>query len=516
MIPQRYFKCPLEDCPKTISKIEDDYNLKTHLLSFHHFQVERIYHCHLCPQKLLSPDDYMGHLEIGHNSATEVSCVICKKSFKKYQLMALHLYEEHRSIFRGSSTSRSTTSWNCAKFPFESKKVLDYKVPSVFGSKKRENLQSTKYTFSRRNDVDDCVSNKFDNNQDQHKITAEIIGNESFADAASDLEGIHTLGTEDLFLEIDQNMLSKVFSIDAVEGSKEESLTSRFHSLPKGAKILKATDSEVLIEVDDSEENFEDQSKSENHFIVIGQNSEDDVKKKDVTLFLDTNNSDPEMAVVILQQTFENTIEVEAENKSSSDMKRRTKSKGKFPCPVGECNKSFVAKHSVNMHVRNVHLATSVTCGKCGKSYTNQDNLKVHIKAVHEAVSSACKWPGCEKVLSSDRQMKSHMLKHSEQPKSCPFDDCDSVLKNANVLRMHVKKIHKRVNPWADKQITCDVCNIKLKATNLVYHNKTYHAKQAKLTQIQPNSSKPEDGKSVQKVTTYKRYKDELFLAEKT
>ena len=41
--------------------------------------------------------------------------------------------------------------------------------------------------------------------------------------------------------------------------------------------------------------------------------------------------------------------------------------------------------------------------------------------------------------------MKSHLLKHTESPKRCPIPDCDSILKNANVLRMHIKKIHYNI-----------------------------------------------------------------------
>ena len=115
--------------------------------------------------------------------------------------------------------------------------------------------------------------------------------------------------------------------------------------------------------------------------------------------------------------------------------------------------------------------------------------------------------------------MKSHFLKHTEKPKNCPFADCDSVLKNANVLRMHIKKIHNKVNPWADKMISCDVCNTKLRAKNLAYHRKTRqddeknaeNKRSLNKTKSRFQVPKVPADKSVQKVTTYKRYKDEEF-----
>ena len=45
-------------------------------------------------------------------------------------------------------------------------------------------------------------------------------------------------------------------------------------------------------------------------------------------------------------------------------------------------------------------------------------------------------------MLASDRQMRSHYLKHSEEPRSCTHPGCSSVLKNSAVLRMHLRKMH--------------------------------------------------------------------------
>ena len=387
MIPQRYFNCPLEDCPKTISKIEDDYNLKTHLLSYHDIRIERVYPCHLCPQKLLSPDDYAGHLEIDHEAATEVHCVVCKKSFKKYQLMALHLFRDHKSIFRGNFTPESSSVWKCAKFPIKSKRIPESKIPGgLFGLMGSETPQSTKYTFLKANNLDEFG---FDTHEDN---VIDRIGEVfQFDETSCDAETINNLGTEEFFLEIDQNIISKMLSINPDNAiDKSGSIKHKFQGLPKGTKILKATEDEVVIEVDDLTETetepikLDTEEASIEKISIIGNKDED---TKDLIQYLDNPIVDqkltehPEMEVFILHQNFENTIEVvarnDSEHQSSNDIKRRPKQPGKFPCPMKGCGKVFVAKHSVNMHVKNVHLAHSVNCEQCGKTYSNPDNLKV-------------------------------------------------------------------------------------------------------------------------------------------
>ena len=176
--------------------------------------------------------------------------------------------------------------------------------------------------------------------------------------------------------------------------NQEESIKNKFQGLPKGTKILKATEDEVILELDDSahikEADFI-KLKPEDHLTEKGPVLENkDESDKDIVLYLDspintkTSSENPEM--FILHQNFENTVEVvartDSDYQSKNDIKRRPKQPGKFPCPMNGCRKSFVAKHSVNMHVKNVHLAHSVSCHKCGKSYSNPDNLKVRPNSV--------------------------------------------------------------------------------------------------------------------------------------
>jgi hypothetical protein len=57
-----FYTCPLDSCTKTISKIEDDFNLKLHLSKFHSLpQPTDIVQCELCPLKTLNREDMAAH-----------------------------------------------------------------------------------------------------------------------------------------------------------------------------------------------------------------------------------------------------------------------------------------------------------------------------------------------------------------------------------------------------------------------------------------------------------------------
>ena len=46
MVPSKFYQCPLPECSKTVSKLEDDHGLRTHLASHHSLQVSQIVLCY--------------------------------------------------------------------------------------------------------------------------------------------------------------------------------------------------------------------------------------------------------------------------------------------------------------------------------------------------------------------------------------------------------------------------------------------------------------------------------------
>ena len=346
------------------------------------FQVDTIHHCHLCPQKCLSKDDLSGHIEVEHGGLDHTQCSHCEAKFPCHQLLALHLYHQHQLVLR-SSSDRSGV------------KVALTENDLCFSESGEQQATATKYTFVEPFHLKTGVEEVF--RGDSH-------GSDEHADV------------EEIFFEIDNGII-----VENKAGPRID--------LPEGATLIKATDNEILLEVNES-----GAPEVEKEFIST---SNVELKLKEPVPSMSEGNQN------VLIYLGDNMVEPDTGETIHKIKRRKTfPNEKKFPCRWKGCPKTFVAKHSVNIHMRNVHLSESVECNLCGKSYTNEENLKVHVRTVHDAVSTPCKWPGCTRVLSSERQMQSHFLKHSEEPKSCPHKDCSSILKNSSVLRMHLKKMH--------------------------------------------------------------------------
>ena len=364
----------------------------------HPLQVEAIHHCHLCPQKCLSRDDLSGHLALEHQDLPHTPCPLCGETFPLHQLLALHLYQGHGRVLR-------VTAGQGAEFLLrENDSPAEGSAPPT----------TTKYTFVEPYHMKTAMVEDFEFN------TTEVM---------TDVDDSGALSSTEIFFQMDENIEAEEEPISSA------GLTQM--SLPQGTTLIKATEEEILLEVEEST--------SQCHG---GQNKSPDVH--DIEVQLEALNAKTSKGsqnfVIYLGESIGSAKFGKTEPVATKHFptKRRRTSVGdhRYPCTWTGCDKTFVAKHSVNMHVRNVHVSESVECGQCGKSYSNEENLKVHVRTVHSAVSTPCTWPGCRRVLSSERQMQSHYLKHSEKPKKCPSKDCNSVLKNSSVLRMHMKKMH--------------------------------------------------------------------------
>ena len=339
----------------------------------------------MCPQKCLSKDDLVGHKEVEHGGVDHVQCPQCENIFPCHQLLALHLYQEHGLVLR-------TSNDRGVKVALTEDENLDHSETNLSHSENKQQAKATKYTFVEPLHLRSGVGEVFQ---------------------AEDNSGGEHSGVEEIFFEIDNGMIIENKELPRID-------------LPEGATLLKASEDEILLEVGETSRPLENL-----RGIISTPNIETRVEEA---------NSDRQNVVIYLGDSL---IEENPEDTIPQIKRRKTHPENKkYSCRWKGCNKTFVAKHSVNIHMRNVHLSESVECNLCGKSYTNEENLKVHVKTVHDAVSTACKWPGCSRVLSSERQMQSHFLKHSEEPKTCPHEGCSSVLKNSSVLRMHLKKMH--------------------------------------------------------------------------
>ena len=74
----------------------------------------------------------------------------------------------------------------------------------------------------------------------------------------------------------------------------------------------------------------------------------------------------------------------------------------------GQCEKSYISKSSLNMHIKTTHEGRrDYKCEECNKSYTQKNSLDEHITSIHKGVEYQC--PQCEVTFTTKKQRRMHL-----------------------------------------------------------------------------------------------------------
>ena len=158
------------------------------------------------------------------------------------------------------------------------------------------------------------------------------------------------------------------------------------------------------------------------------------------------------------------------------------------------CGKVFAHKSSFNTHVKISHgNAKKFECKFCPKSFYVMWRLKNHIKFQHEQKKDIpCENPMCDKLFSTNRHMKNHMVYHAPPQHICGYPECKSAFYAADKLISHYK-FHNN-----QKDHKCHLCDKSyFHKTNLKKHFRQSHANEEYLPLWSEEKSKRKSKKKL-------------------
>lgn len=146
----------------------------------------------------------------------------------------------------------------------------------------------------------------------------------------------------------------------------------------------------------------------------------------------------------------------------------------KYPC--GTCNAKFKTITNLRTHVNALHTDPKdykYLCVMCGNKYSTSGALSDHIQHRHNTRSVSCTL--CNKKFYAQKELKRHMVKHSDNFFECNV--CDAKYKRKSVLNQHLTKQHGIGNYKFDveKKFGCNICELKFVTQNkLKRHVRTH------------------------------------------
>ena len=111
----------------------------------------------------------------------------------------------------------------------------------------------------------------------------------------------------------------------------------------------------------------------------------------------------------------------------------------KFGCNV--CDKRFGTKKDIEIHTRQHHGASKLSCEKCGPSFGYKSALTRHIESCGKQ-TKCFKCPACEKMFISKNALYMHKrAKHRNEINICEI--CVKSFNKKFCHTWHVKEVHK-------------------------------------------------------------------------
>ena len=112
----------------------------------------------------------------------------------------------------------------------------------------------------------------------------------------------------------------------------------------------------------------------------------------------------------------------------------------------------MASKHSLWVHIRELHLDKKLLCGVCGESCKSNAQLKRHQRFKHQQLLK-CNECGKEFKKLSDLNAHVNIVHLGSTESTC--HSCDKVFWNKKALRTHVLTIHEKLKPFFCVQVNC-------------------------------------------------------------
>ena len=123
--------------------------------------------------------------------------------------------------------------------------------------------------------------------------------------------------------------------------------------------------------------------------------------------------------------------------------------KERFPCT--ECNKTYINKKGLRIHVENVHLKLKkYQCDQCPSVFASRQGFKYHMESEHENTDYPC--TKCDRIFKTIHCLKNHVLRHHEKRLDFKCEHCGKDYPTLTEVNRHVKVIHSN-------NVKCEICD---------------------------------------------------------
>ncbi|KAH8313576.1 hypothetical protein KR067_008375 [Drosophila pandora] len=224
---------------------------------------------------------------------------------------------------------------------------------------------------------------------------------------------------------------------------------------------------------DSSEQEMEDDDLDEEYLVDEEENEEDGEKKQDEN---DQESQEENSEDLSPHQGPSGVVSCKFCHKVFKNRSRmltheviHLTNRPRFQCT--QCNRVYLTKQALKVHVEAKHQQSGATCDTCGKvfaiakaleihkryhsrdfpfacdlcdrKYAQRSHLTVHQKVKHSGERFICEYGNCNKTFTSSSSLRYHEYTHTTMPFECGH--CQKRFPARRKLRLHIEGTHNRV-----------------------------------------------------------------------
>lgn len=139
-----------------------------------------------------------------------------------------------------------------------------------------------------------------------------------------------------------------------------------------------------------------------------------------------------------------------------------------FSCIL--CDKKYLYREQLKIHIDQVHKQTLYTCEICGKLYTNKQYHKFHLEGHYDAAGRTCK--RCNKVYKNAKTFAQHSSICGKTRIRAVCDVCGKEYRTLEGLRLHLR-VH-----LGQKEYSCKFCDKRFSKSSFLTAHTRVHTKE--------------------------------------
>jgi len=160
------------------------------------------------------------------------------------------------------------------------------------------------------------------------------------------------------------------------------------------------------------------------------------------------------------------------DNNADWSSRRKERNNNKFSCSWSGCQKLYSTAGNLKTHQKTHTGDYRYKCNNCSKAFLSSYALKIHVRIHTKEKPFVCQYAKCVMAFNTLYRLNAHKRLHTGETFNCRSVDCEKIFTTQSDLKKH-SRVHSNQRPFACQVVGCGKTFIN--SHHLKNHNKSHN-----------------------------------------